>query len=80
MSVIRIYRTEVEVPNKVWEEFGDTQEFERAVLAATEGSDTGGTDYYSDVWVWAEFSSLVDAECCEHLLRDVMRQFAAKLI
>jgi hypothetical protein len=80
MSVSVIYHVEVEVPNDVWEEFGDTQEYEIATLAATKGNVSAGTNYYGDVQEWAEFTSRVDAEACEYLLMDVMRQFAAKLI
>lgn len=79
MSIAEIFLVTVEVPNDVYEQFGFTAEYAQAVLTATSGHVTAGSNHYSDVTEWAEFHDRNEAEKCEQLLLEVVRQFQERL-
>lgn len=80
MTISQFFRVSEKVPDKVWQEFGHTQEYDWAIQEATRGNIGAGRNAHGSVEEWAEFCSRKEAEACRHRLMDVMYKFAAKLI
>lgn len=72
MSIRLIYRVEVEIPDAIFQAHGHTPEYDHAVLRATEGAESG-SDYYAQVYEWAETDSLPKAQAIEARLARVAR-------
>lgn len=69
-----IYRTSVDVPEKVFRHLGHTSSFDRGVMAATAGTAASGQDRYGTAYVWAEDS---DRQLIEQVDIKLRAQFAA---
>lgn len=72
MTISLIYRVEVQIPEHVFREYGHTPEYERAVLRATKGVDSG-SDRYSGVYEWAETDSMATAQAIETALNRIAK-------
>lgn len=79
MSIIIIYRTEVKIPDQIWERYGDTLEYHHLISNAINGYREAGNDHYCAVYEWAEFNTLAEAKKCEELLHGVIKHFENKL-
>lgn len=77
--ITTIYRVEVEIPDKVWAMFGHTSTYDRMGAAATEGNVSAGSNRYSEVYEWAEYHSIFEAEDCELRLNNMVEFFKAAL-
>jgi hypothetical protein len=69
-----IYRTTVDVPEKVFRNLGPTGTFDRGVMACTAGTAASGQDTYGTAYVWAEDS---DRQLIEQVDAKLRAQFAA---
>ena len=74
-----IYRTEVEVPELVFQHLGHTSTYDRDVIAATRGAATSGQDAYSHVCVWAEDSDRQVIEQIDRRLHELFAEWLKKL-
>lgn len=70
MTITTLYRVEVEIPEDVYQEHGHTPAYERAVLLATEGVESG-SDSYAQVYEWAETDNRALAERVEKALQKI---------
>lgn len=68
MTISRIYRVSVDIPEEVYQKYGHLPEYERATLRATKHSLAAGQNSYSSVEEWAEFDDLGLANECEQKL------------
>lgn len=81
IKTITVHRVEVTVPDRVWELFGHTREYQRMMLDAAHEADwDAGNDRYSEVIEYAEFSDLPSARAAEAKMNEVVRYFEQKQI
>lgn len=79
MTIHIEYRVVVDIPEPVFSEFRENQQFQRECIDACQGHLESGTDFYSAPFEWAIFNSLPQAETCERKLMEVMRKYEGKL-
>ena len=81
MSITKIveYKVEVQIPDAVWEKFKGEMEYEHKVHHAIDGFLEAGSDCYAEVFEWATFPTLADANECQQRLLEMVDYFMKKL-
>lgn len=75
VTKITVYRVEVEIPDRVWTLFHDSQDYQQGSCRATQGNLRAGCDHYSNAYEWAEFATAEQAVRCERRLVALVQQF-----
>lgn len=71
----KFYKVIVEIPEEIWQRFGNTPEYQRRVDTAIKGYLDAGSDFYSKCYEWATFSTEAEAKECERKLKEVVDYF-----
>lgn len=73
-----VYRVEATVPDRAWELYHDSVEYQLAIGEATAGNVSAGSDSYSEAVEWAEFHTQAAAYECARRLNNAIRRFDEK--
>jgi hypothetical protein len=79
MTVTTIYRTEVVVPEDVYQAFGHLVEFNKDVLAAITHLPAGGQGGYGSVYIWGEGPLLSDVQHADKALHALIQLYKLRL-
>ena len=74
--IATIYRVEVTISKEFYRKHGHTEEYEKAVLACTQLADASGSNSYSELIEWGEFTNYTDAQYCLNKLVNLEKEIA----
>jgi predicted GIY-YIG superfamily endonuclease len=68
-----------QIPNEIYTQYGDNNEFNRDLIEATKDNICSETHSYCDVIMYVEFNNAAKAFACEANLKAVIRKWNGKL-
>lgn len=79
MTIRKEFRVVVDIPQAVWDAFGQTLEYSFRSCEATRDHLEAGSCFYDAPYEWAVFDSFLKAVKCEEKLNAMVRHFQSIL-